>query len=1055
MQPIKTLQLPVIRIEKGIGTQRSAYVVVYRDEEVKVPMFNFQLNQPQPSVIVCDMDGKNRITQSNMAITNHYYPDTTKPYLFKVRTKRSHLKYYEIDDTRIDEENYKLFLPFSESNPGLMDGQSILCRIKQINDGRPYLTLEDANPSLISFQDIHEVFGVRDGCRFDLWLRALLDEPFMQATAELYHKHDGRWVCSMAGHVSRLIFRILDSDEDDKRGMLSTLCHGWIETIERSTFMRNLSAVERQQYTRDLAASIEVCEDFIDALSSRWEQPDIDNVIASLDPRFYQYRVERRFRMLACALGLDNGLLQHSIKAILGRVEEMGEEKCCETEICLPLSFLLKRYTAIATVGIEHSVVSVWKDTSAIKRSILALCYLSRMQQRQGDKNVLVSIGKIYRLVSAYMSGDNEKQLLLKNAYRSMFSSACPVMSFRWEVMSEIVKSRLYLLCKDIPQNNPRELTYAGGTCLKMTSRGIELAPQNYTGTWVEFGLAGDLVARMSYGKGIAHLEEGADFLQVQNAWNELAATVFTPIPKVERKPVKLRDGDETDIYITGIIDERTAKCRAVDSGEEGIIKFNDLLCYEKPNLTLADFNGDDGRPMLFPAVCHIHDDGITFDAIAYKIDFVLDEVGNEYDEVLCAVLKEIKNGLYVCATDKGFLVLVDSKREPLAPFSFVKASILKKSSNDTSPYVLTRFEDYADERFDQHTPYASYLRLFNRYVYGTETTLGNIEGEQPLKKSSSASSCIPATAGQIMSVAGTLSMMSRMERNLRRRYGYLMICKLLMRLLGDAEAEEYYAIRLKYTALLYSFSVNHELSNLDLQRFNESTERFKDVPDIDLRRRILYMLSRFNRWHNHGNVDYELVGLLTSDAPILEKELARLILSSYMLSNFGNDTLQERILDEIGRLLGMDIIHPNVIHIGEESQTCEFKTSIVFPPDSHGNEDIEQQSDNIIRVILAMMNTNGGLLYIGVNDSGNVVGLHDDMAYFSDNHTVDETKARDNFTNHFSCLLAERLGAEKAARFSYGFREYGDYSVFRVEIPAMHDESVNLFRVGNTVQRK
>ena len=108
------------------------------------------------------------------------------------------------------------------------------------------------------------------------------------------------------------------------------------------------------------------------------------------------------------------------------------------------------------------------------------------------------------------------------------------------------------------------------------------------------------------------------------------------------------------------------------------------------------------------------------------------------------------------------------------------------------------------------------------------------------------------------------------------------------------------------------------------------------------------------------------------------------------------------------------------------------------------------------MRVILAMMNSKGGVLYIGVNDEGNVVGLYDDLHYFADSKVAyNETKAKDNFENHFSCLLANNIGAENASKFKYGFENKGDYDIFKVEIPVQHIDENNLFRVGNTVQEE
>ena len=193
----------------------------------------------------------------------------------------------------------------------------------------------------------------------------------------------------------------------------------------------------------------------------------------------------------------------------------------------------------------------------------------------------------------------------------------------------------------------------------------------------------------------------------------------------------------------------------------------------------------------------------------------------------------------------------------------------------------------------------------------------------------------------------------------------------------------------------------------------------------------------------------------MKSDSPI-ENDLARLVLSDRLLVKFPNSVLQDKILKEIGNVLKIDIIIPERIHLGqEEGQTLEFKTSLVFPPNNQGKDDIRQQSENIMRVIYSMMNTDGGTLYIGVNDDGDIVGLYNDLLYFSGSSQYNENKAKDLFKNHFNCLLKEKLGAENASKIKSDFVKKGDYYIFKIDIPVIHIENNDFYRVGNTVQKR
>lgn len=68
----------------------------------------------------------------------------------------------------------------------------------------------------------------------------------------------------------------------------------------------------------------------------------------------------------------------------------------------------------------------------------------------------------------------------------------------------------------------------------------------------------------------------------------------------------------------------------------------------------------------------------------------------------------------------------------------------------------------------------------------------------------------------------------------------------------------------------------------------------------------------------------------------------------------------------------------------GIEDTRNEFKTSFVFPPQ---NSDCQDQAFNVFKAVCAMLNTDGGIVYIGVNDNGRAVvgnckGIKSDMAY-------------------------------------------------------------------------
>jgi len=65
-------------------------------------------------------------------------------------------------------------------------------------------------------------------------------------------------------------------------------------------------------------------------------------------------------------------------------------------------------------------------------------------------------------------------------------------------------------------------------------------------------------------------------------------------------------------------------------------------------------------------------------------------------------------------------------------------------------------------------------------------------------------------------------------------------------------------------------------------------------------------------------------------------------------------------------------------INEGREDIVTEFKTSIVYHPGSLTPE-IEKQTAQIVKVITGFLNARGGKMYIGIKDSGHLVGLESD----------------------------------------------------------------------------
>ena len=116
-----------------------------------------------------------------------------------------------------------------------------------------------------------------------------------------------------------------------------------------------------------------------------------------------------------------------------------------------------------------------------IRKGILTLCYLTKIKNKHGVKaNIYAS--RLYILLSLYMPDSNEKELSLKNSYKSLFTDIHPIINAEWNRLEDIAKSGLYYFCKDnIGTDGQKVLYYENGiSAILCSPNGILFEPLNY-----------------------------------------------------------------------------------------------------------------------------------------------------------------------------------------------------------------------------------------------------------------------------------------------------------------------------------------------------------------------------------------------------------------------------------------------------------------------------------------------------------------------------------------------------------------------------------------------
>lgn len=146
------------------------------------------------------------------------------------------------------------------------------------------------------------------------------------------------------------------------------------------------------------------------------------------------------------------------------------------------------------------------------------------------------------------------------------------------------------------------------------------------------------------------------------------------------------------------------------------------------------------------------------------------------------------------------------------------------------------------------------------------------------------------------------------------------------------------------------------------------------------------------------------------------------LVLSPYNASRVQVDL--HNMLGTIGALNEIDDLL-RIIRDGE-NQKVEFKETLSLDVKSLTKE--KHLEHSVLKTIAGFLNAEGGLLFIGVHDSGTVTGLQDELAKF---HKGDS----DKFVNKFHNLVKGRFSAVCLNKFSWAMKNIQGRQVLVVEV--------------------
>lgn len=170
---------------------------------------------------------------------------------------------------------------------------------------------------------------------------------------------------------------------------------------------------------------------------------------------------------------------------------------------------------------------------------------------------------------------------------------------------------------------------------------------------------------------------------------------------------------------------------------------------------------------------------------------------------------------------------------------------------------------------------------------------------------------------------------------------------------------------------------------------------------------------SNINKALNSHFIDLEGFGIESNDYEVFLKERAKKIYKE--LKSRIDLSHQEPANEEVSELI-----------LGGESSKIEFKSTLRY--DLHTKAVNKKLEFMIAKTIAAFLNSEGGNLFIGVDDNTNALGLTDDIETLS-------KKNLDGFELHLIEVIKKFIGGGLSSHIKISFPKYDDSEICRIQV--------------------
>ena len=965
--------------------------------------FRFQINQPLPDSIRCYVKSLYPLTlgQDISVFIKDFYTEGEE-YNFKIKAIKSDIvQIYELED------DHDLCFRLYNAPDSLAIGSRVKCKIMKIrgiNVTLKYMgTLSTRLP--LDFIDISQWLSHLGIHRHhEKYLSLIESIPAFQTSLLKYDEESPEWIIELLKASATNITDWLIACKDNRRMLSKTIARMRLARrltlfiIEESDYLRNCDAEQRSMLQSKLSYYVELFDQYEQAaakIQDKTYEDFIDKMFSRLKKAGYLYNPFKQFRIMMTILKLRPELIKTRMGELFEALHNWElsnwQSEPFRGALVQQLQIFIKENCNIIN---RLPAKDSSEDNKALIRMILAIAVQSILATESDDVDLTINRAMLYRYIS-YLNPSNVDTLLDKGL-DTLMGSDHPS-EFSWndtEHPTLLVEKASHPFTYTEERENLVKTYSTSKATVRLRGSFIHIIAKNANpeSTCIPNNLIEWLSPKISIEDDIKvqNIRKTKDLKTYEKLWDEIHWSIFgieeSAGIQIEKKiPF---NGEDVRIIIDDyrILDHGPEKqrlqfhCTIHDDiyvGEGwmpcdsyhmiGWLSSRDIPGNYDGSLAFA--TDTKGNPLLFYATVSVRNENLVFSMKSQIEDYLLENLWAGEESICIVTHLDYRNNVWLCLSEKGctYKVHYDDTTAHLFEGMLVRIKHVEpdRSSTTTQFFIGELTENQED------IPSAIKKSLC---LYNLMQGLGEANGSTPDEDSTVVEIEEVMSREELLEIIYMYQRRALYETEYIKAFNYLGFATLLCKIAEEKTLMHELATHMELLRLLQDFGRNQRI---DTEWLYDCEEKVQVSPMLE---RIFTRLKIVANIDLGENTDW-LWNIRMNPRNDIEQRLASLVLSYNMLPKELERTRKE-IMKEITTLLNVNNTVTSSKYYGDESQTVEFKSSLIFPSGGGGRPDYKAQLHEITHIICGFMNARGGTLYIGVNDSGYESGLEDDIAY-------------------------------------------------------------------------